>query len=209
MDNDSEDDLFGSDSEEQKSTPKLESPKEEEEVQKTSATTIFNEEDDDEDLFGADDDDKDKPEVPEAEKTEEEKLAAILGTEKEEGKVVKSKSKLFIDPTERIPEEMEKMFAKLPQFLAIQKDAYDESTYDGQQEAQQKNFSGQTTDVIRWRYKKDDNGDIIQDAAGKPMMESNARLQKLKTGAFRIVIGASSFDVKTEALAKTYLYVDK
>ena len=61
--------------------------------------------------------------------------------------------------------------------------------------------------MIRWRYKTDDDGNRIMDSSGKPVMESNARLQKLKNGKFQLVIGKSVFDVATENDEELPVYV--
>lgn len=170
---------------------------------------------DDENLFGSDD--EGGAQWVDGPKTEEEKLAAILGTAPASGpetagqtpkvrEVEMTKGKMYLQPTHTLSKDVSKLqFVKTPRFIKIQSKEYDPSNYDGEDERTE--FGALTSDVIRWRYKTDDDGNKIMDSSGKPVMESNARLQKLKNGKFQLVIGKSVFDVATEKMTKNYLYM--
>ena len=204
----SDEDLFGSDNEEAAGSVPVQAM----DVEKSGPASA---ESDDENLFGSDDDEGDNKWV-EAPKTEEEKLEAILGTtavtEGEPGQSVKmgevkvAKGKMYLETTRTLSKDVSKMsFVKTPRFIKIQTKNFDKKNFDAEDERTE--FGPLTSDVIRWRYKTDDNGNQVLDDSGNPIIESNARLQKLKSGKFQIIIGKSVFDVETEKMSKNYLYM--
>lgn len=171
---------------------------------------------DDENLFGSDDEDGGSQWVN-APKTEEEKLEAILGTNTAAAEssaaqstrvpeVKMTKGKMFLEKTHTLAKDVSKLhFMKTPRFIKIQSKNFDETNFDAEDERTE--FGPLTSDVIRWRYKTDDDGNKVLDDNGKPILESNARLQKLKNGKLQVVIGKSVFDVATEKMLKNYLYM--
>ena len=89
--------------------------------------------------------------------------------------------------------------------MKIQSDAYDKDTFDADMERSE--YGPLTSDVIRWRYKVDEAGNKVLDGNGEPVMESNARLQKLKNGSYQVIVGKNTFDVSTEKMSKSYLFM--
>jgi len=182
-------------------------------------------EDSDDDLFGeaeagssssrvdADRDggDLDEPRLD----TEEEKLTAILGVNQtskaragQQALHVRARtqSKLYLPPVVSIPETTEKIYVKMPKVLKIQSDAYSADTYDAEAEQMEYNNSSIISDVIRWRIKRDAKGEAMLHPDGRFVKESNARLQKMKNGTFRLVVGTAVFACPTEQLAKSYIF---
>jgi hypothetical protein len=172
-------------------------------------TGVGNDEVGDENLFGSDDDEPTG--WVDAQESKEDKLAAILGqagsTEAKEAEIKKpTRSKLFLEKTIPLPEDVSKLaYLKAPRFMKIQSNAYDKETFDPDMERAE--YGALTSDVIRWRYKTDEAGNKVVDASGEPLMESNARLQKLKNGSYQVVVGKNVFDVSTEKMSKSYLFM--
>lgn len=98
----------------------------------------------------------------------------------------RSTSKLRITKTEMLPETTRALFVRMSNVIKIQPAAFDPKTYDIDQEREQ---LGRMATGVRWRYKKDDDGNVIMGPGGKPEMESNARLVKLKTGELQLIVG--------------------
>ncbi len=147
--------------------------------------------------------------------TEEEKLTAILGVNQpskaragQQALHVRARtqSKLYLPPVVSIPETTEKIYVKMPKVLKIQSDVYSADTYDAEAEQMEYNNSSLISDVIRWRIKRDANGEAMLHPDGRVVKESNARLQKMKNGTFRLVVGSAVFACPTEQLAKSYIY---
>ena len=204
----SDEDLFGSGDEAAPANPM--------DVEQAGSSSAAAAGSDDENLFGSDD--EGGTQWVDAPKTEEEKLAAILGTAPAStesagpgqapkvGGVDMTKGKMYLQQTHTLSRDVSKLhFVKTPRFIKIQSKQYDASNFDAEDERTE--FGPLTSDVIRWRYKTDDDGNKVLDDSGNPIMESNARLQKLKSGKFQVVIGKSVFDVATEKMQKNYLYM--
>lgn len=68
--------------------------------------------------------------------------------------------------------------SKLPNILGIQSQCFDKERYDGDEE--EKSYKGYTHNIIRWRYKKDATGELLRDAQGDLVRESNARFIKVR-----------------------------
>jgi len=53
---------------------------------------------------------------------------------------------------------------KLPNVVAIQPTAFDEADYDENEEEEQ--YKGYMHNMVRWRYKRDENGGLVRDGSG-------------------------------------------
>jgi RNA polymerase-associated protein LEO1 len=84
---------------------------------------------------------------------------------------------------------------KLPNLVAIQPTAFDPADYDEKDEEEQ--YKGYVHNMIRWRYKRDDNGNVVRDANNKLVRESNSKLVKWSDGSFTLHIGSEAFDIQT------------
>ena len=82
---------------------------------------------------------------------------------------------------------------KLPNVVAIQPSAFDEADYDEKEE--EETYKGYVHNMIRWRYKKDDNGNPMRDERGL-IRESNTKLVKWSDGSFTLHIGKEAFDIQ-------------
>eukprot|EP00566_Odontella_aurita_P005727 CAMPEP_0113558972 /NCGR_PEP_ID=MMETSP0015_2-20120614/18644_1 /TAXON_ID=2838 /ORGANISM="Odontella" /LENGTH=573 /DNA_ID=CAMNT_0000460569 /DNA_START=173 /DNA_END=1894 /DNA_ORIENTATION=- /assembly_acc=CAM_ASM_000160 len=85
---------------------------------------------------------------------------------------------------------------KLPNFVGIQPEAYDPSTYDAKLEEEE--YRGYVHNMIRWRYKRDgagSNGRYKRDEHGKLARESNARFVKWSDGSYTLHVGTETFEV--------------
>lgn len=101
---------------------------------------------------------------------------------------------LSLPKTFRIDDETQAFFMRTPNFIKLQRDAYNQNTHDPEDQR----FSGATA-VMRWRYKTDEEGNAVVGANGKPEMESNARFVKWSDGSYQLVIGDSVFDSRVLA----------
>mmetsp|Transcript_5596 Transcript_5596/g.6309 ORF Transcript_5596/g.6309 Transcript_5596/m.6309 type:complete len:311 (-) Transcript_5596:284-1216(-) len=83
---------------------------------------------------------------------------------------------------------------KLPNVVAIQPTAFDEAYYDENDEEEQ--YKGYVHNMVRWRYKRDENGGLVRDGEGSLVRESNSKLVKWSDGSFTLHIGKESFDIQ-------------
>jgi len=83
---------------------------------------------------------------------------------------------------------------KLPNVVAIQPTAFDEADYDENDEEEQ--YKGYVHNMVRWRYKRDENGGLVRDGEGSLVRESNSKLVKWSDGSFTLHIGKESFDIQ-------------
>lgn len=51
-----------------------------------------------------------------------------------------------------------------------------------------------TSQSIRWRYKTDDNGNLVRDDFGQPVVESNAKLVKWSDDTYQLYVGGTKAD---------------
>ncbi|KAL3945510.1 MAG: hypothetical protein SGBAC_000409 [Bacillariaceae sp.] len=84
---------------------------------------------------------------------------------------------------------------KLPNLLAIQPAAFEESTYSALDEEDL--YKGVVHNMVRWRYKKNQGGDFERDSAGGLIRESNSKLVKWEDGSYTLHIGDESFVAQT------------
>lgn len=105
----------------------------------------------------------------------------------------KTKSKVVLPVTYKVPASNQSVFVRTPNFIKIQTEAYDEALYDDKNERQL--FDGSTA-VVRWRIKVDERGEPVLDTRGKPVMESNARMIQWSDGSVQLVVGDAVFQCK-------------
>ena len=85
--------------------------------------------------------------------------------------------------------------AKLPNVLAIQPNAFEEVDYDEREEEEQ--YKGYMHNMVRWRYKRDENGGLVREGEDKQLIrESNTKLVKWSDGSFTLHIGNEAFDIQ-------------
>lgn len=82
---------------------------------------------------------------------------------------------------------------KLPNVVGIQPEPFDVDSFVPEQE--EKEYNGYVHNMIRWRYKKDKDGNLVRDADGRLMRESNARLVKWEDGSITLHVGSEVFVV--------------
>lgn len=83
--------------------------------------------------------------------------------------------------------------AQLPKVVAIQSEAYDSSTYNASVEDAE--FQGRGNGMIRWRYKSDENGELIRNEKGELVRESNSTIIKWSDGTYGLRVGDEVFDM--------------
>jgi len=83
--------------------------------------------------------------------------------------------------------------AQLPRIVAIQPEAFSLDTYNSSVEDAE--FKGGVHTMIRWTYKKDENGEFIRDANEKLVKESNAKIIKWSDGSYGLRVGDEIFDM--------------
>mmetsp|Transcript_7267 Transcript_7267/g.15689 ORF Transcript_7267/g.15689 Transcript_7267/m.15689 type:complete len:319 (-) Transcript_7267:222-1178(-) len=84
---------------------------------------------------------------------------------------------------------------KLPNVVAIQPTAFDEADYDEKEEEEQ--YKGYMHNMVRWRYKRDENGRLLRDGEnGGLVRESNAKMVKWSDGSYTLHIGKEAFDIQ-------------
>ena len=83
---------------------------------------------------------------------------------------------------------------KLPNVVAVQPSAFDEAEYDEKKE--EESYKGYVHNMVRWRYKRDENGSLVRNGSGKLARESNTKLVKWSDGSFTLHIGKEGFDIQ-------------
>jgi len=85
------------------------------------------------------------------------------------------------------------IFVRTPNFIKIQSMEYNRVSYNPDLERQ---FFDGATAVIRWRLKRDAQGEVECDADGVPVKESNARMVEWSDGSMQLVVGDAVFQCK-------------
>ncbi|CAB9525602.1 Protein LEO1 [Seminavis robusta] len=99
---------------------------------------------------------------------------------------------VVLEPT-RPPEDTTLHVTKLPNLVGIQPDAFDPATYSARAEEEE---YGHVLDMMRWRYKKDKDGQMMRDEQnGKLIRESNARLIQWEDGSYTLHVGKEALQV--------------
>jgi len=82
---------------------------------------------------------------------------------------------------------------KLPNLVGINYNPYNSSTHDA--ESEETHYRGYVHNMIRWRYKEDEDGEYLRDEQGNPIRESNTRLVKWSDGSFTLHVGNEVLEV--------------
>eukprot|EP01138_Halocafeteria_seosinensis_P002531 gb/GECG01002589.1/.p1 GENE.gb/GECG01002589.1/~~gb/GECG01002589.1/.p1 ORF type:complete len:469 (+),score=130.08 gb/GECG01002589.1/:1-1407(+) len=86
---------------------------------------------------------------------------------------------------------------RLPPTVSYAQQPYEAFLYDEETEELELHKKGKMAaaeNMIRWRLKRDEEGNIVKDENGKPRMESNARAVKWSDGSYTLHIGRESFN---------------
>ena len=82
---------------------------------------------------------------------------------------------------------------KLPNLVGINYHPYDRRTHDP--EAEEDHYRGYVHNMIRWRYREDEDGEYVRDENGDPVRESNTRLVKWSDGSYTLHVGREVLEV--------------
>lgn len=95
-------------------------------------------------------------------------------------------------------------YVKLPNFLSVETRPFDSQTYEDEiDEDEVLDEEGRTRmklkveNTIRWRTRKDEDGNDLKDEFGKPVRESNARVVRWSDGSMSLHLGEEIFDIHT------------
>jgi hypothetical protein len=203
-----DEDLFGSDDEKDvkiSETAKGQGSEEDEAPGPTSASkkkaVSFLDDDDD-------DDDKIMEGTAPGDDQVKDEYADLFG-EGEETAVLSKKrstSALHISATPDLPEHAHAMLVRMPNVLKIQEQPFDELAYSKEEDME---AIGRVALGVRYRVQKDADGNVVLDASGKPIFESNARLVKMKNGSVQIVMGSSVYECIQQPVESSFLYMQK
>ena len=91
-------------------------------------------------------------------------------------------------------------FAKLPNLVGINSKPFNTQTHDHEEEEEY--YRGYVHNMIRWRYKYNSNDggedgehELLRDANGDPVRESNTRLVKWSDGSYTLHVGQEVLEV--------------
>ena len=223
-------DVFGEDSEDEapvRSSPHAEAT-EEEETEMAGGRAVS-----EKDIFGSDDEEEREQmqeheegvaggalvsAVPEAETRRAERRVAdeedslqedardVFGEDGEDADAapVKTKTHVRFSVPAIPPCADTKIVVRMPTFMSVQDKVFDEWSHDDK--AEEELFKGASA-IIRWRYVRDEHGEVKLDADGAPLRESNARLVKFTDGSMQLVVGDAVFDADLLPASNTYTYV--
>ena len=205
----------------------------EEEVTEVKAKTSASSHEEEGDLFGSDDEEE-KEEVQDGDDDnnaslshrkdgitnemdvpssapQDNELDDLFGDEGEttfSPSVIKKKTvsiaKLCLPERTKLPDPSTCIAMKMPNFVKIQTEGYDEDTHNAEAEAAA--FGG-IMSVIRWRVKRDADGQVMMGENGMPMKESNSRLVKLSDGSYKLLVGDATFQASLHTTEKRYAFV--
>lgn len=105
----------------------------------------------------------------------------------------RSMSKMVLPYTYKSKAGDSSIFVRTPNFIKIQSAEYSRLSYNPDQERQ---FFDGATAVIRWRLKRDADGEVVCDTDGIPVKESNARMVEWSDGSMQLVVGDAVFQCK-------------
>jgi len=119
----------------------------------------------------------------------------VGGTQNKSGERINRTQHVTVLQADRPEEGTSLHMTKLPNVVAIQPTAFDEAEFDENEEEEQ--YKGYMHNMVRWRYKQDENGDLVRDGGdGSLIRESNTKLVKWSDGSFTLHIGKEAFDIK-------------
>ena len=91
-----------------------------------------------------------------------------------------------------VPRQQKMSSIRLPPVVTHARQAYDSVLYDEYSEEMELFKKGKqqaAENVIRWRLKRDEQGNLVKDSEGKPKMESNTKAVKWSDGSYTLHIG--------------------
>ncbi len=198
-----DDEIYDSDSSERKDKKKSKDTKDVESENESdhSGEEEKKETDNDsmQDIFGEDsDDNKDIGSEDGGEKEEKGDDAESEGgdNEGEESKAHEPRetieASVLLNKVEKYAPESGPYVLRLPLYMRSQAREFN-SSYDLDSEA--RSMGDKVISVIRWRYKTDEDGNIMRDENGNAVRESNAKLVRWSDGSFSMVVGDAIYDV--------------
>ena len=102
----------------------------------------------------------------------------------------KRQKKMTVLESKLPPKDTTLHITKLPNLVGIQPEPFDVDTFKPEDEEAE--YDGHVHNMVRWRYKKDGNGNFIR-KDGKLQRESNARIVKWDDGSMTMHIGSEIF----------------
>ena len=101
-------------------------------------------------------------------------------------------------------------YSQLPRFLYIAGGAFDEDRYNFEKEKKAiKERNGEQLigdEIIRWRVKRDENGNAILNEKNEPELESNAQIVEYDDGSYQLFVGEEAIDLKLSKTSNEFLY---
>ena len=158
------------------------------------------------------DDEYDKPERQNSDtslnnKKSSNELDQIFGEKDEDIIIDRSKINLKFKNISHISSNNLTYSIRIPNFIHIQSNEYNSKTHKREEDI--KDLADNVTSVIRWRYKKDNNNNLILNNNNKPIKESNARLVKLSDGSLHVIIGDTILHSNIASTDNTYVYAQQ
>jgi RNA polymerase-associated protein LEO1 len=83
---------------------------------------------------------------------------------------------------------------KLPNLVGIQPTPFDVANYDAKEEEEL--YNGYVHNMIRWRFKRHENGNVVRDKNGRIQRESNSKLVQWSDGSLTLHVGSEAFDIQ-------------
>lgn len=109
--------------------------------------------------------------------------------------VVKPPEKAMVLESNQPGKDVSLHMTKLPNLVAIQPAAFEEDLYLEKEEEEQ--YKGYVQNMIRWRYKRNSDGELERGEDGSLVRESNSRLVQWSDGSFTLHVGNETFDIQT------------
>jgi RNA polymerase-associated protein LEO1 len=165
---------------------------------KNNRKDIDDDDDDDGEMHDTDDDDKNNKSQNDA------GLEKSVDSEDEAPKEkVTLQDEVLLDPVTKYSAG-EAFTIRMPIYVRSQKLPFDESKYNPAQDAKSGN---NVINYLRWRYKKNEQGEILLGDDGKPLRQSNSRIVKFSDGTYNVIIGDAIFNVDTATAPSDKSYV--
>ena len=170
-----------------------------------------------EELFGSDSEDGagENAKMVEAEeavsasasKDKDDGLDGLFGSDDEDVTAkteVRTQSELSLPRVDKtIPSAGFAVACTMPSFVKIQPRPYVSGAIS--EEDEERKFKG-AIGMVRWRYKRDESGEIVCDANGIPVRESNARMVKWSDGSYQYIVGSTVFNAELVPMHDRYYY---
>lgn len=88
---------------------------------------------------------------------------------------------------------------RFPKSMGVTSSAFDPTTFNEEEENEmlkKNDMSGANDTLIRFRFKRGENGEILRDEYGKPLLEANARIVEWSDGSRTMHIGKEVFNIR-------------